>query len=88
MKLSHLKTIIKESIKELQNNKSPLNEAEVCEYWASPFVEFDCPEPPGGTGMMQTYRKRDCSWHTASSGCRGNVRPGGGGRAPMGPTMG
>ena len=86
MKLSHLKNIIKESIKELQNPKSLLREIEECETAASPTFDIKCPD--GSDGIAQSRRGTDCNWTTFTS-CDGSLRPPrDGNRTPMGPAIG
>ena len=87
MKLSHLKSIIRESIKELQKQKSLLREIEECEPWSN-TVMMNCPQDQGGGQVAITMtRSSDCSMSISTVGDCGKVVPGGG-RAPRKQTMG
>tara|TARA_R110000737_G_C14238114_1_gene424229 strand:+ start:159 stop:443 length:285 start_codon:yes stop_codon:yes gene_type:complete len=94
MKLSHLKNIIKESIKQLQNQKSLLTEGCIAIGPQSSYYECTCT----GTGQNSTcqgsqtyYRYANCNESTTTD-CRccinNPIDPRGGGRAPIGPTIG
>jgi hypothetical protein len=74
MNLQHIKSIIKEQLRQLNNQKSLLNEDIVCETEASPIFDIECPD--GSDGIAQSRRDTDCSWTTYTS-CAGDgsLRP-------------
>ena len=85
MKLSHLKTIIKESIKELNNKKQSLNEAEECP--GAIVINCDTAGTYGSWTCGAALESTDpCTYGNCCGG--GQVDPRGGGREPMGPSMG
>jgi len=88
MKLTRLKQIIKESIKELQNNKTLLKEDVTCEIWTSPIFPVPCPPDGSEWGFAESRRHTDCSWTTHVGGCSTRPPRDGGDRAPSEFTMG
>ena len=89
MKLSQLKHIIAEQVRQLQNQKQSLNEDADC----APSVTIQCPMPPGGVcvaPLMNWSSEHGCVYD-ASYCCGGSGMPTkgmGGTRADQGPTMG
>ena len=93
MKLSRVKQIIKEQLRQLKNQKNLLTEG--CTAIGPQTVNFECNCEGTGQGstcgVSQTYyRYTNCNESTTSdcSCCIGMIDPRGGGRAPIGPTIG
>jgi len=76
MKLSHLKNIIAEQVRQLQNQKQSLNEAENCTYFMDVItVPNGCPPDENGHRedmVISMVRHEDCSWDVRAHGCPRN----------------